>query len=74
MIQLLGTLMVYVTAMSIPAAVILAVIYKTKKTERVSEFMLEHMSAIKLLNAVLFLSYANLLYCRQHSVISLRSA
>lgn len=58
MIQLLGTLMVYVTAMSIPAAVILAVIYKTKKTERVSEFMLEHMSAIKLLNAVLFLSYA----------------
>jgi cytochrome c biogenesis protein CcdA/glutaredoxin len=58
LLPLIETLMVYVTAMSIPAAVILIVIYKTKKTERVSEFMLEHMSAIKLLNAVLFLAYA----------------
>jgi hypothetical protein len=58
LLQLIGTLMVYVTAMSIPAAVILIVIYKTKKTERVSEFMLEHMAAIKLLNTILFLAYA----------------
>ena len=56
--QLLLTLMVYVTAMSIPAIVILLIIYRTKKIERVSEFMLEHMSAIKLLNALLFLGYA----------------
>lgn len=57
-LQLLLTLVVYVTAMSIPAIVILLIIYRTKKIERVSEFMLEHMSAIKLLNALLFLGYA----------------
>ena len=57
-LPLLGTLMVYVTAMSIPAVVILAVIAKTKGTGRVSDFMLKHMGAIKLLNCLLFLFYA----------------
>lgn len=50
--------MVYVTAMSIPAVVILAVIARTKGTGRVSDFMLKHMGAIKLLNGLLFLFYA----------------
>lgn len=57
-LSLLGTLMVYVTAMSIPAVVILAVIARTKGTGRVSDFMLKHMGAIKLLNGLLFLFYA----------------
>ena len=57
-LSLLGTLMVYVTAMSIPAVVILAVIARTKGTGRVSDFMLKHMGAIKLLNCLLFLFYA----------------
>ena len=57
-LSLLGILMVYVTAMSIPAVVILVVIAKTKGTGRVSDFMLKHMGAIKLLNCLLFLFYA----------------
>ena len=56
--QLIFRLLVYVTAMSIPAVCILFVIHKTKKTQRVSEFMLEHMAAVKLLNAILFACYA----------------
>ena len=56
--SLVFTLLVYVTAMSIPSVCILFVIYKTKKTQRVSEFMLEHMAAVKLLNAALFAGYA----------------
>lgn len=55
---LLGTLIVYVTAMCIPAAVILFIIAKTKGTEKASDFMLRHMDAIKLLNAILFVLYA----------------
>ena len=57
-LSLLGILIVYVTAMSIPAVVILVVIAKTKGTGRVSDFMLKHMGAIKLLNCLLFLFYA----------------
>ena len=57
-VQLIFRLLVYVTAMSIPAVCILLVIYKTRKTQRVSEFMLEHMAEIKLLNAILFACYA----------------
>lgn len=57
-LQNLGALLVYVTAMSIPAAVIVVLIHVTKGTGRVSEFMLNHMAAIKLLNAVLFVLYA----------------
>lgn len=56
--KLLGTLFVYVTAMSIPAAGILFVIHKTKGTGVVSDFMLKHMGAIKMLNCILFLVYA----------------
>lgn len=57
-LQNLGALLVYVTAMSIPATVIVVLIHVTKGTGRVSEFMLNHMAAIKLLNAVLFVLYA----------------
>ena len=57
-LSLLGILIVYVTAMSIPAVVILVVIAKKKGTGRVSDFMLKHMGAIKLLNCLLFLFYA----------------
>lgn len=56
--QLMSTLLVYVTAMSIPAVVIMAVIHRTKGTGVISDFMLKHMGAIKLLNSVLFLIYA----------------
>lgn len=56
-LPVLGTLMVYVTAMSLPAAAILVVIGRTKKTGQVSDFMLRHMGAIKLLNSALFLIY-----------------
>lgn len=58
LLLMLGTLLVYVTAMSIPAVVILIVIARTKGTGRVSDFMLKHMGAIKLLNSMLFLFYA----------------
>ncbi len=51
-------LLVYVTAMSIPAAAALLVIHVTKATGRVSDFMLRHLGAVKLLNAVLFTLYA----------------
>ncbi len=57
-LPIMGTLLVYVTAMSIPAMAILFVIHKTKGTGRVSDFMLKHMGAIKLLNSVLFVLYA----------------
>lgn len=56
--KLMATLLVYVTAMSIPAVCILFVIQKTKGTGVVSDFMLKHMGAIKILNCVLFLLYA----------------
>ncbi len=50
--------LVYVTAMSLPALLMLLVIQKTRNTERVSEFMLRHMGAVKVFNALLFLAYA----------------
>lgn len=53
-----GALLVYVTAMSIPAAVIVLIIGRTKGTGRVSDFMLKHMGAVKVLNCLLFLFYA----------------
>lgn len=57
-LPILGTLLVYVTAMSIPAMAILFIIHKTKGTGPVSDFMLKHMGAIKILNSILFLLYA----------------
>lgn len=56
--QIAGTLLVYVTAMSIPAIIIMTVIYRSKGTGKVSDFMLKHMGAIKLLNSILFVAYA----------------
>lgn len=49
--------LVYVTAMSIPAFVMILVIQRTRNTERVSDFMLRHLGAVKLLNAALFLGF-----------------
>lgn len=50
--------LVYVTAMCVPAAIFIFIIYKTKNTNRISDFMLMHMDIIKLANAVLFLGFA----------------
>ncbi|MDY3917764.1 MAG: hypothetical protein SOZ59_02035 [Candidatus Limivivens sp.] len=55
---LMGSLLVYVTAMSIPAMVILGIIAKTKGAGAVSDFMLKHLGAIKLLNCGLFVAFA----------------
>lgn len=57
-VQNFGALILYVTAMSIPAGVIVVLIHFTKGIGRVSDFMLNHMGAIKLLNTVLFVLYA----------------
>lgn len=48
----------YVTAMSLPAFLMLMVIQKTRNTEHVSEFMLRHLGAVKIFNALLFFGYA----------------
>lgn len=50
--------LVYVTAMSLPALLMLAVIQKTRNTEHISEFMLRHLGAVKIFNALLFFGYA----------------
>lgn len=57
-LKLTAALLVYVTAMSIPAICIVGIIHRTKGTGRISDFMLKHMGAIKLLNSILFLLYA----------------
>ncbi len=51
-------LLLYVTAMSIPSAVIVVIIHLTKGTGKVSQFMLDHLAGIKLLNTGLFILYA----------------
>ncbi|MGN1141275.1 MAG: cytochrome c biogenesis protein CcdA, partial [Oliverpabstia sp.] len=50
--------LVYVTAMSLPAFCMILLIQRTRNTEHVSDFMLRHMGAIKILNAVLFFGFA----------------
>lgn len=50
--------LVYVTAMSLPAFLMLAIIQKTRNTEHISEFMLRHLGAVKIFNALLFFGYA----------------
>ncbi len=57
-LNLLDPLLVFVTAMSFPAVFFLFIIHKTKGTGVVSDFMLKHMGAVKLLNCLLFLIYA----------------
>lgn len=49
---------IYVTAMSLPALVMILLIQRTRNTERISEFMFRHLGAIKICNAVLFLGFA----------------
>ena len=56
--HILISFLVYVTAMCVPAAIFIFIIYKTKNTNRISDFMLAHMDIIKLANAVLFLGFA----------------
>lgn len=48
----------YVTCMCLPSLIFILVISKTKNVNRVSGFMLRHMGAVKLFNAVLFLGFA----------------
>lgn len=50
--------LVYVTAMSLPAFCMILLIQRTRNTEHVSDFMLRHMGAIKIMNAVLFFGFA----------------
>lgn len=48
----------YVTCMCLPSLIFILVISRTKNVNRVSGFMLRHMGAVKLFNAVLFLGFA----------------
>ncbi|WP_313130864.1 glutaredoxin domain-containing protein [Anaerocolumna sp.] len=57
MLQILSMFLVYVGAMMLPTIVVLLVIYKTRTTNAVSEFMLRRMDFIKLFNAILFFTF-----------------
>ena len=50
--------LVYVTAMSMPAFIMILLIQRTRNTEHVSEFMLRHLGVIKIWNAILFFGFA----------------
>ncbi len=50
--------LIYVTAMSLPSALMLAIVQKTRNAERISEAMLRHLGAVKLISALLFLGFA----------------
>lgn len=50
--------LVYTTAMSIPAVIMILLIQRTRNTEAVSDFMFRHLGVIKIFNAVLFLLFA----------------
>ena len=50
--------LIYVTAMSLPSALMLVVLQKTRNAERISEAMLRHLGAVKLISALLFLGFA----------------
>lgn len=50
--------LVYTTAMSLPAVVMILLIQRTRNTEAVSDFMFRHLGAIKIFNAVLFALFA----------------
>lgn len=49
---------VYVTAMSLPALVMILLIWRTRNANRISAFMFQHLGAIKICTAVLFLGFA----------------
>ena len=50
--------LVYTTAMSLPAVVMILLIQRTRNTEAVSDVMFGHLGAIKIVNAVLFALFA----------------
>ena len=50
--------LVYTTAMSIPAVIMIILIQRTRNTEAVSDFMFRHLGAIKIFNAALFIIFA----------------
>lgn len=56
-LQILSMFLVYVGAMMLPTIIVLLVIYKTRTTNAVSEFMLRRMDFIKLFNAILFFMF-----------------
>jgi glutaredoxin len=53
-LQIISMFLVYIGAMSLPTIAALIVINKTKTTNVVSEFMLQHMGLIKVFNSILF--------------------
>lgn len=50
--------LVYTTAMSVPAVIMILLIQRTRNTEAVSDFMFRHLGTIKIFNAVLFILFA----------------
>lgn len=50
--------LVYTTAMSIPAVIMILLIQRTRNTNAVSDFMFRHLGVIKIFNAGLFLLFA----------------
>lgn len=50
--------LVYTTAMSVPAVIMILLIQRTRNTEAVSDFMFRHLGAIKIFNAILFVIFA----------------
>ncbi len=55
-------LLVYVTAMSLPAVLLVAVIQKTGNTDRISEFLFHRLFAVKVVTGTLFLGFAIYLF------------
>lgn len=50
--------LVYTTAMSIPAVIMILLIQRTRNTNAVSDFMFRHLGLIKIFNAGLFFIFA----------------
>ncbi len=50
--------LVYTTAMSVPAVIMILLVQRTRNTEAVSDFMFRHLGAIKIFNAILFALFA----------------
>ncbi len=50
--------LVYTTAMSLPAVIMILLIQRTRNTDAVSDFMFRNLGVIKIFNAVLFTAFA----------------
>ena len=50
--------LVYTTAMSVPAVIMILLIQRTRNTDAVSDFMFRHLGLIKIFNAILFTLFA----------------